>query len=679
MRRPRRLRAARSAPLTRAARSGFEELGQQKVLPDTSFLHKFRDKVEAVIITHGHEDHIGALPWIVPALDPATPIYASSFTMALIKRRMTEYGLWNPSRFKLFTLGPAGRWNAGPFSVEAVRVTHSIPDCSGLIFRCGDGTIVHTGDWKIDETPMDGEMFDRSAFEAVGREGVTLFMSDSTNVLSAGRTTSESLVADSLLRRVGDWTTGRVVATCFASNIHRLEALKAAADASGRKLVLMGMSLNTYLEAAFRDKRASFSPAQLMDAEEVEGWDPSKLLIVTTGSQAEPRAMLSRAAYGAAKGLKISDGDLLLYSAKMIPGNEKRVMKMLNALSQRGAALAVSRSENLHASGHAHTEELSEVLRLVRPQHFLPVHGEYAFLKEHEALGRACGIQHTCVIQNGQMMGCGALRSGRAVGRAGTMQLLGETKLQLMYNDGSNSSGTRDDCALEDRVRLANEGLIVASVRVFRNDGDIAAAIASGYREGASGTQEEAASEDAYAERKRGGPKRGALSSPDSAEGGDGTTLGDRVSRGEDGPRVSAAVTLQLRALYTAGGAHETEMQAACEQALHGCSAAAPGWELERAVKKACATTARRLMGRKPEIITLVTDALRTSVDEKAVASSAARRGAARAAAAAAAEGEPQRRRGAAAGEGEQHQKRSIKRKAAPLGATGGASPSLEV
>lgn len=613
------MRAARARARARSRlrpRSGFDELGQQKVLPDTSFLHKFREKVEAVIITHGHEDHIGALPWIVPALDRDTPIYASSFTMALIKRRMVEYGLWDERRFRTFTLGPAGRWTAGPFEVEAVRVTHSIPDCSGLFFRCADGTIVHTGDWKIDEQPMDGEMFDRSAFEAIGREGVTLLMSDSTNVLSQGRTTSESLVAESLLRRVCDWRTGRVVATCFASNIHRLEALKAAADASDRKLVLMGMSLSTYLEAAYRDKRASFSPAQLLDAEETEGWDPSKLLIVTTGSQAEPRATLSRAAYGAAKNLTIGDGDLLLYSAKMIPGNEKRVMKMLNALSHRGAELAVGRGEQLHASGHAHTEELSEVLRLTRPQHFLPVHGEYAFLKAHEALGRACGIQHTSVIQNGQMLGVGALRSGRQVGRAGTMQLLGETKLQLMYNDGSNSAGTKDDLALEDRVRLANEGLICASLRIFRDEADVAAAVEAGYTEAAEGSEAAAAAEDVYAEPRRGG------------RGGKGAGDGLGSKGGDAGPRLQGDVKLTLRALYTAGGAHVEELQAACDEALRACSAAAPGWEAERAVRKACATVARRLMAKKPEIIITSAEAVRSSLDEKILASAATRRGA---------------------------------------------------
>jgi beta-CASP RNase J family ribonuclease len=560
---------------------------------------------------------------IVPALDPKTPIFASSFTLALIKRRMMEFGLWDPARFKLFELGRDKRWKAGPFEVEAVRVTHSIPDCCGLFFRCADGTIVHTGDWKIDEEPMDGEEFDRAAFEEIGREGVTLFMSDSTNVLSPGRTTSESLVATSLLHKVGDWNSGRVIATCFASNIHRLEALKAAADSADRKMVLMGMSLNVYLEAAFKDRRASFSPSQLVDPEEMDGYDPNKLLIVTTGSQAEPRAMLSRAAYNAAKNLRLTAGDLLIYSAKMIPGNEKRVMKMLNAIAMRGPQLAVGRGEALHSSGHAHRDELTEVLRLVRPQHFLPVHGEYAFLKEHEALGRAAGVRHTAVIQNGQMLGVGPLRSREQYSRLGTFQLLGEVKLQNMYNDGANGSGTRDDLALEDRKRLANEGLVVAMVRIYRSPADVAAAVAAGYIEGKRGDEpeddekswREAGREDGGAFRRRGSEVRGYGASA--------------------GPRLRGDVKITVRALYTGGGAHLTDLQTACEEALEACSAAAPPWEVERNVRKAIMATVRRLMQRKPDIVVNAFEAIEMPGEMRPV-SAATRRGVRRATAEAA-------------------------------------------
>ena len=608
---------------------GFDELGQQKVLPDVSFLHKYKEKVEAVVITHGHEDHIGALPWIVPALDRRTPIFANKFTMKLIKKRMTEFGLWDPERF--FEYDTKSRFTAGPFEVQAVRVTHSIPDCCGLIFRCADGTVVHTGDWKIDEQPMDGEMFDRSAFEAVGQEGVTLFMSDSTNVLSPGRTVSESLVATNLLAKVSAWTSGRVIATCFASNVHRLEALKAAADATDRRLVLMGGSLSTYLEAAHKDGRATFSPASLLDAEEVEGYDPNKLLIVTTGSQAEPMAKLSRAAFAGARDLRLADGDLLLYSAKMIPGNEKRVMKMLNAISSKGVAIAMGRGEALHASGHAHRDELTEVLQLVRPQHFLPVHGEYAFLKEHEALGRAAGVRHTTVIRNGTLLGVGPLASRNAHGRssgvgssmaasaalqpqpphsppgrdawqtpahvaevktdppAGRFKVLGESKLQHMYNDGTSSAGSREDMALPDRVKLSNDGLIVATARIFRVPSDVAAALDAGYVEGIPGSSGEGEEGD---DRKAGSQKE--------VKG-----LGLKA-----GPRLKGAISVDTRAMYTAGGAYIDELVAAGMEALCGCSAASPPWEAARAVERALRSAARRLTVKAPEVMVTAFEAV---------------------------------------------------------------------
>uniref|UniRef100_A0A8R7QST8 Metallo-beta-lactamase domain-containing protein n=1 Tax=Triticum urartu TaxID=4572 RepID=A0A8R7QST8_TRIUA len=261
----------------------YDEFGVQKIIPDTTFIKKWSHKIEAVIITHGHEDHIGALPWVIPALDSTTPIFASSFTMELIKKRLKEFGIFLSSRLKSFRV--RNRFQAGPFEVEPIRVTHSIPDCCGLVLRCGDGTIFHTGDWKIDESPVDGRIFDREALEELSKEGVTLMMSDSTNILSPGRSTSESVVASSLLRHVSEAKGRRVITTQFASNIHRIGSIKAAADLTGRRLVFVGMSLRTYLEAAFRDGKAPLDPSTLVKAEDMDAYDPKNLLVVTTGSQ----------------------------------------------------------------------------------------------------------------------------------------------------------------------------------------------------------------------------------------------------------------------------------------------------------------------------------------------------------------------------------------------------------
>ncbi|XP_044486736.1 ribonuclease J isoform X2 [Mangifera indica] len=441
----------------------YDELGVQKIIPDTTFIKRWSHKIEAVIITHGHEDHIGALPWVIPALDSDTPIYASSFTMELIRKRLKENGIFVPSRLKIFKT--RRRFTAGPFEIEPIRVTHSIPDCCGLVLRCADGTILHTGDWKIDESPLDGQVFDREALEQLSKEGVTLMMSDSTNILSPGRTTSESVVRDALLKHISA-SKGRVITTQFASNIHRLGSVKAAADLTNRKLVFVGMSLRTYLDAAWKDGKAPIDPSTLVKVEDIDGYAPKDLLIVTTGSQAEPRAALNLASYGGSHSLKLTKEDIILYSAKVIPGNESRVMKMLNRISEIGSTIVMGRNEGLHTSGHGYRGELEEVLKIVKPQHFLPIHGELLFLKEHELLGRSTGIRHSTVIKNGEMLGVSHLRNRRVLSNG--FISLGRENLQLMYSDGDKAFGTSTELCIDERLRIASDGVIVVCMEVLR-------------------------------------------------------------------------------------------------------------------------------------------------------------------------------------------------------------------
>ncbi|XP_007037950.2 PREDICTED: ribonuclease J isoform X1 [Theobroma cacao] len=441
----------------------YDELGVQKIIPDTTFIKKWSHKIEAVVITHGHEDHIGALPWVIPALDSHTPIYASSFTMELIKKRLKENGIFVPSRLKIFKTRK--RFMAGPFEIEPLRVTHSIPDCCGLVLRCADGTILHTGDWKIDESPLDGKIFDRQFLEDLSKEGVTLMMSDSTNVLSPGRTISESSVADALLRHISA-AKGRIITTQFASNIHRLGSVKAAADLTGRKLVFVGMSLRTYLDAAWKDGKAPIDPSTLVKVEDIDAYAPKDLIIVTTGSQAEPRAALNLASYGSSHSFKLNKEDVILYSAKVIPGNESRVMKMLNRISEIGSTIVMGKNEGLHTSGHGYRGELEEVLKIVKPQHFLPIHGELLFLKEHELLGKSTGIRHTTVIKNGEMLGVSHLRNRRVLSNG--FSSLGKENLQLMYSDGDKAYGTSSELCIDERLRIASDGIIVVSMEILR-------------------------------------------------------------------------------------------------------------------------------------------------------------------------------------------------------------------
>ncbi|CAH9053153.1 unnamed protein product [Cuscuta europaea] len=383
--------------------------------------------------------------------------------MELIKKKLKEFNIIVPSRLKVFKT--RRKFTAGPFEVECIRVTHSIPDCCGLVLRSDAGTILHTGDWKIDESPLDGHFFDRGALEELSKEGVTLMMSDSTNVLASGRTISETVVADSLLRHIAA-ATGRVITTQFASNIHRIGSIKAAADLVGRKLVFVGMALRTYLDAAWKDGKAPIDPSTLVKAEDIDAYAPKDLVIVTTGSQAEPRAALNLASYGSSHLLKLNKEDLILYSAKVIPGNETRVMKMLNRVSGIGSTVIMGKSALLHTSGHAHREELEEVLRIVKPQHFLPIHGELLFLKEHELLGRSTGIRHSTVIKNGEMLGISHLRNRRVLSN-GFISLHKEN-LQLMYSDGDKAFGTAIDLCIDERMRIASDGIIVVSMEIMR-------------------------------------------------------------------------------------------------------------------------------------------------------------------------------------------------------------------
>ncbi|XWS47822.1 hypothetical protein CRYUN_Cryun13aG0018000 [Craigia yunnanensis] len=333
----------------------YDELGVQKIIPDTTFIKKWSHKIEAVVITHGHEDHIGALPGVIPALDPHTPIYASSFTMELIKKRLKENGIFVPSRLKVFKIRK--RFMAGPFEIEPLRVTHSIPDCCGLVLRCAAGTILHTGDWKIDESPLDEKIFDRQFLEELSKEGVTL--------------------------------------------------------------VFVGMSLRTYLDAAWKDGKAPIDPSTLVKMEDIDAYAPEDLIIVTTGSQVKPRAAMNLASYGSSHSLKLNKEDVILYSAKVIPGNESRVMKMLNRISEIGSTIVMGKEE---------------VLKIVKPQHFLPIHGELLFPKEHELLGKSTGIRHTT----------------------------------LMYSDGDKAFGTSTELCIDERLRISSDGIIVVSMEILR-------------------------------------------------------------------------------------------------------------------------------------------------------------------------------------------------------------------
>jgi len=436
-------------------------IGAERIIPDTATIARWRDKIEAVVITHGHEDHIGALPWVLPVLDPAVPVFASRFTTRLIEHRLSEHNLWDPERMHVYM--PGERFDAGPFEVEPIRVTHSLPDCSALALRSEDGTILHTGDWKIDEEPMDGDHFDRAALERLGDEGVQLLLSDSTNILSPGRTRSESEVARGLPRWIDGWP-GRVIVTQFASNLHRMRALAQVAEASDRQLVFCGRSLWRYYEAAAGAGRAPFAPGTVMDIDDAKSLDPRRALVVTTGSQGERRAALARAATGDHRHLVVGTGDRVIHSARVIPGNEADVYEMFNQLSLRGADLVAGRNTGVHASGHACQDELAEMFRLVRPAHFVPIHGEYTFLRGHAELAKKHDVPETTVLQNGERFG---LRPGTKRGSVADTARLDIELLDTLYNDGPVTADA-DDLHLKERRRIAWNGVALVDITVRR-------------------------------------------------------------------------------------------------------------------------------------------------------------------------------------------------------------------
>lgn len=433
-------------------------IGAERMLPDLAFLERNRDKIEAVVITHGHEDHIGALPWALPALDPATPIYASGFTTELIQSRLKEHNLWRPDRMRLFS--PAARFNAGPFEVQAIRVTHSIPDCASVVLRCEDGAILHTGDWKIDETPMDGEHFDRESFANLAKDGIDIMLSDSTNINSPGRTLSEAQITAELAKTIEAWP-GRVIVTLFASNLHRLRGLGQVAKATGRKLVLCGRSFWKYLEAAEQSGASPLRRDDIADIDDLSRFDPSEVIVVTTGSQGEPRSALARAANGEHDHLKLGRGDLLLHSARIIPGNEDGVYGMWNELAARGVKLNAER--RLHTSGHAQRDELKELFELVRPRAFVPVHGETAFLIAHAELAQSLGIP-TKVIFNGEKL---AFESTKVTKTPLENPARTETNTEVIWADGV-AVGNSEDMKLRERKKIAWNGLISVDIAASR-------------------------------------------------------------------------------------------------------------------------------------------------------------------------------------------------------------------
>jgi len=438
---------------------GFPEPGQHGVdivIPDISALADLGLKLHAVVLTHGHEDHIGALPLLLPKLN--VPVYGTEMTLGLLAVKMSEIKGFKPD---LRNLPEDERIQLGPFGIEAIPVTHSIMDAVSIAIHTRTGIIIHTGDFKFDPAPIDGRATALHRFAALGDQGVLLLVSDSTNATRAGSGPTERSVGPALKQAISGCA-GKVVVTTFSSNMFRIQQIVDAAAACGRKIALAGRSLERNTEVARKLGRLDLTATQLVGIKQAAGMADAEVLVIATGSQGESRAALARIALGKFPGINLKDGDLVVFSSSMIPGNERVIAGLFSHIYRRGARVLHAGQMHLHVSGHAQAHELKTMMQLVRPRFMYPVHGEYRNLIEHKHLAMATGIpeDHVIIAENGQSVQVSAsdIRLGDAF-QAGAVFVDGKQHDEI------------DGMVLRDRRILAEDGIVTAIVAISRQQG----------------------------------------------------------------------------------------------------------------------------------------------------------------------------------------------------------------
>ncbi len=439
-----------------------EMLGVDLVLPDISFLIENRTKLRGLAITHGHEDHIGGIPFILK--DLSIPyIYGPALALGLLQGKLKESGL--EDRTVLHKVKPRQRVQMGAFNVEFIRCTHSIADSFSLIIRTPIGTIVHTGDFKFDFTPVDGELFDIASLTAAAEEGILLLMSDSTNTEREGYTPSEKTVWRKL-NEVFANAKQRIIVTTFASNVHRVRQVLQAALKYDRKVAILGRSMLNLAGIARELGYMTFPDGLLVTVDQVKQLPPDKVVILTTGSQGEPLSALTRIAKNEHKQLKIIPGDTVIISATPIPGNEQSVANTINSLFLRGADVIYGREAGVHVSGHACQEEQKLMINLCQPKLFMPIHGEYRMLVRHTELAVECGVapENTFVMANGEVL--------ELTGKGGAK--VGKVKAGAILIDSSRAWAINEQI-VEDRRHLAEDGLVIVAITIGSDHSAIAA------------------------------------------------------------------------------------------------------------------------------------------------------------------------------------------------------------
>ena len=438
---------------------GDDMYGVDIVLPDVTYLKANAEKIRGLILTHGHEDHIGAIPYVLNQVN--MPIFCTPFTAGLIRLKLEEHGLVKST--KLTAVDPGATVRAGKFQVEFIHVNHSIADSVAFAIHTKMGTVVHTGDFKIDSTPIDGNIIDLARFGELGKEGVLALLADSTNVERPGYTQSERVVGKTFLRQF-QGCEERIIVTTFASNVHRIQQVLDAAAQCGRKVAVTGRSMENMMKVSTELGYMKVPKNTLMDINKIKGLPKNKQVIVTTGSQGEEMSALYRMAFSTHKQVELGAGDKVIISASAIPGNEVTVGRVINELFRKGVKVVYNKADILHVSGHACQEELKIIHALTKPRFFVPLHGEQRMLQIHSQLAQDMGMDrnHIAIADNGSVIEM----------TTKTMKLNGTVPAGEIYVDGAGV-GDVGAVVMRDRKRLAEDGMVVVVLPVSSHNGDL--------------------------------------------------------------------------------------------------------------------------------------------------------------------------------------------------------------